>query len=585
MNHVFVINMGVSVVMGAALLLVWRRDKAQSFAKYIGWAQLLNMVPTMFYIALRSNDPSLQVVGAMGVSLGLASIYTVQFIAIRRLSGKVPGGNEVTTLFVLSLTYVGIAVQLNDARLIGFTGFTINCLIGAFAIRWLWRLGPAERLIGVLFIALGCNAMVVVLGGEAAYVQQFSVGSVLRVALGMAFMYAALVRSAQESDRQRERFERLCANSLQGVLVLDQQCIYYANPAIAAIYGYESPQAMVNAGPWATTSEEVRTASQAAIKRVLAGGQRLSESEGKRFRVDGASIYLRFSGWPTVWDGHPAVHIMVTDETQKRVAAKELQALQQTQVEIVQREKLASLGRMVAGLAHELNTPIGNAITVGSTLADRFQRLKAEMDSGQVKKTSMSQFLEAGVEGTAVLEHALRQADDLISYFKLGAIDNTSEPRQTFDLAVHMAVVQASLQPGIRTTGLTLELSVPPGITMRSFPGQLGQVIAQLVENAKVHAFLPQAQGLVEVVAIDQADAVEILVRDNGIGIDKAIQSRIFDPFFTTRMGRGTGLGLHHVHTLVTRKFGGSIVMREGLQQGTEFVLRLPKVSVNPLDA
>jgi PAS domain S-box-containing protein len=585
MYYVFGVNMAVSIVLGVALLLVWQRDKAQSFAKYIGLAQLLNAAPTLFYIAFRSNNPILQVVGEVGVSLALASIYTVQFIAIRRLSGHIPPKSQVATLFCLFLAYVGIAVHLNDARLIAITGFTLHGLTGAFAIRWLWRFGIAERLIGILFIALGFNALTVVMGGEAAYVQQLSVGAVLRVALGLTFMYAALVRSAQESDRQRERFELLSDNSLQGIVVVDQQRIYYANPAAAAIYGYASPTEMVDAGPWATANGEDKTAAQAAIGRVLAGGTRMSEAEGERFRVDGTPIYLRFSGWPTVWDGHPAAQIMVTDETEKRKAARDLQAIRQTQAETVQREKLASLSRMVAGLAHELNTPIGNAITLGSMLASMFKTLHADLESGQVKKSSMNQFISTGIEGISVLEHALRQADDLISHFKQGAIDNTAELCQAFDLAARLADINASLQPGIQTTGLTLEFSVPPGIAMISFPGQLGQVIGQLVENAKIHAFAHLSQGHIEVVASDLGEQIQVIVRDNGVGIDKAIQTRIFEPFFTTRMGRSTGLGLHHVNTVVTRSFGGTIEVRDGPKQGTEFVLCLPKVSINPFAA
>lgn len=257
--------------------------------------------------------------------------------------------------------------------------------------------------------------------------------------------------------------------------------------------------------------------------------------------------------------------------------------LQRTQNELVQGEKLASLGRMVAGVAHELNTPIGNALTIGSTLAAHTRHMHRAMQANQLKRSELADFLHEGAEATQVLERALRQAGHLIASFKQVAADQQSEQRRPFDLATNIDEILAILRPGLRGTAITLESRVPVGIAMDSYPGLLAQVLSNLVTNAKVHAFEGQTQGQVLVTAQEQGEQVSVSVRDNGAGIPEDIRSRIFDPFFTTRMGRGgTGLGLSIVHSIVTQGLGGSIRVDYAVTPGTCFVVTIPKCDPRP---
>ncbi len=261
-----------------------------------------------------------------------------------------------------------------------------------------------------------------------------------------------------------------------------------------------------------------------------------------------------------------------------------MQVLQRTQNELVQGEKLASLGRMVAGVAHELNTPIGNALTIGSTLADLARRMDRAMKEDRLKRAELAEFLHESAQGAMVLERALRQASHLIASFKQVAADQQSEQRRPFDLATTVDEILAILRPGLRGTGILLECDVPTGIAMDSYPGLLAQVLSNLVTNAKVHAFEGRTQGLVLVEAHDLGELVSLSVRDNGNGISEDIRSRIFDPFFTTRMGRGgTGLGLSIVHGIVTQGLGGSIRVDYSVAQGTCFVVTLPKLDPRPV--
>jgi PAS domain S-box-containing protein len=257
--------------------------------------------------------------------------------------------------------------------------------------------------------------------------------------------------------------------------------------------------------------------------------------------------------------------------------------LQRAQNELVQGEKLASLGRMVAGVAHELNTPIGNALTIGSTMADHAKRMHNAMSEDRLKRSELVAYLRDSADGAQVLERALRQASRLIASFKQVAADQQSEQRRTFDLATNVDEILAILRPGLRGTDITLESAVPPGIAMDSYPGLLAQVLSNLVTNAKVHAFEGVVQGAIHVEVQDLGEMVSVAIRDNGNGIPEAIRSRIFDPFFTTRMGRGgTGLGLSIVHGIVTQGLCGGIRVDYSATHGTCFVVTVPKVVPGP---
>ncbi len=257
--------------------------------------------------------------------------------------------------------------------------------------------------------------------------------------------------------------------------------------------------------------------------------------------------------------------------------------LQRTQNELVQGEKLASLGRMVAGVAHELNTPIGNALTIGSTLADHARRMNLAMRENRLKRSELTDYLHETADGALVLERALRQASHLIASFKQVAADQQSEQRRPFDLATTIDEILAILRPGLRGTGIALASSVPPAIAMDSYPGLLAQVLSNLVTNAKVHAFEGCTSGQVRVDVQDLGEQVSLSVCDNGNGIPPEIRGRIFDPFFTTRMGRGgTGLGLSIVHSVVTQGLGGNIRVDYSADRGTCFVMTLPKCDPRP---
>jgi len=269
-------------------------------------------------------------------------------------------------------------------------------------------------------------------------------------------------------------------------------------------------------------------------------------------------------------------------ETARAETAAALAELRSTQAKLVQQEKLASLGQLVAGVAHEINTPLGVAVTVSSYLAEDLQRIAGAFRAKTLRREQMEEFLANGAEGYGILTSNLARAAQLVSSFKQVAADQVGEGRRTIQLTGYLRDVLRSLEPMLRKAGVTAELDGPADLMMTTLPGALAQVVTNLVQNAAVHAFAPQpgpADGprIQITVVCDNPRRVTLTVADNGAGMPDEVKARAFDPFFTTRRDAGgTGLGLHIVHNIVTGPLQGEIVLASTSGQGTRFTLHLP---------
>lgn len=254
-----------------------------------------------------------------------------------------------------------------------------------------------------------------------------------------------------------------------------------------------------------------------------------------------------------------------------------LDQLQQTQGSLVQSEKLAALGALVAGVAHELNTPIGNGLTVASSIFDSTQRINQKMDEGMTR-SALEDYLSDMTEGSQLVVASLDRASELVSSFKQVAVDRTSAQRRKFDLRLMLNETRLTLSPAFKHTPYEVDIDCEPGIWLDSYPGPLGQIVTNLVNNALIHAFDKRDYGRVLISAEETAEKHCLLViEDDGHGIPEENISRIFDPFFTTKLGEGgNGLGMHIVHNLVTGVLGGRIEVKSVVDQGTKFSIEVP---------
>jgi signal transduction histidine kinase len=266
-----------------------------------------------------------------------------------------------------------------------------------------------------------------------------------------------------------------------------------------------------------------------------------------------------------------------------RRAHRELQdmvgTLAKAREDIVRNEKLAGLGAMVAGIAHELNTPIGNSLMAATTFEmqtdDIGQHLASE---GVITRKEFEHYIQNARLSVDILSRNLHRAADIVTNFKQVAVDQTSSQRRSFLLAEVVAGNVLTLQPTIKRTPFVIEQHVPEDLMMESYPGPLGQVITNLINNAIVHAYDGRREGLIAVTAQLSAQGwVTLSVEDHGVGIRREDVPRIFDPFFTTKLGvGGSGLGLNIVHNIVTEVLGGTISVSSELGGGTRFTLMLP---------
>jgi signal transduction histidine kinase len=254
-----------------------------------------------------------------------------------------------------------------------------------------------------------------------------------------------------------------------------------------------------------------------------------------------------------------------------------LERLTAAQTELVRTEKMAALGSLVAGIAHELNTPIGNSLTVASTLQDQSRAFVNDVAKG-LTRSRLDEYVATTQEGAGILMRGLRHAADLVSSFKQVAVDQTSVNRRRFDLRETVLEILLTMGPAIRRTHHTVECTIEMGISLNSFPGPFGQVLTNLVNNALLHAFEGDARGTITIAArLQGSDRVEITVQDNGCGIPVANLPRVFDPFFTTKLGKGgSGLGLNIVYNLVHEALGGSIFVANTVGSGACFTVLIP---------
>ena len=259
--------------------------------------------------------------------------------------------------------------------------------------------------------------------------------------------------------------------------------------------------------------------------------------------------------------------------------AASLHQLRTTQAHLVQSEKNAALGGMVAGVAHELNTPIGNALMAATTIHEEALKLRGRSGEG-VRRSEFDTFLALLSDASEIAERNLNRAADLIGSFKQVAVDQTSDQRRRFDLSEVVREILLTLQPSLRPTPFLLTSSIEPGCQLDSYPGALGQVLTNLINNAVLHGLEGCTVGTIRLSAECSGVNVEIRVSDDGRGIAPELQKRIFEPFYTSKRGSGgTGLGLHICQGIVNRVLGGEMSVQSAVGCGSTFVLLFPRVA------
>jgi PAS domain S-box-containing protein len=302
--------------------------------------------------------------------------------------------------------------------------------------------------------------------------------------------------------------------------------------------------------------------------------------------------------WITYW--HPqrgpngnivGVNVAAEEITERKRSEKEIRSardaaeaalhhLQETQASLIEAEKLAALGRLVAGVAHEMNSPVGTSLTVASALERKSAIFAAEAARGNLRRSSLNDFLDVVQAASSQLVANLNRAAELVQSFKQVAVDPGYLDRRSFDPGDITEQILVNLRRGVRTSGLTLNIDGEPGLTMDSYPGPFGQVLSNLFLNSIMHACLDGKGEIAIRIRACGLDEIEVLFADDGCGMSPDVLRQAFDPFFTTRRNEGsTGLGLHIVHNIVTGRLGGHLSLDSEPGKGTRIRLVLPRVA------
>ncbi len=329
MNFVLLINAAVSLIMGCALVLVWRRDPTQVFTRFIGWANLVQLlVPVTYWLKVQAG-PLGDTVGNFVLAVIAAAYSTLLLVGVAQLALR-PLSSQSVWVILLGLAAVNAAaVGIGGPRVGQASMGTINTLLGGVCTYWLWSVCTvrysSEKLVGPLLVLLGLIQFIYVAYQDLGTDLLATMGTLLRMMLGLVLLYSALDRGALATRTLQQRFERLAERSRQGIMIsLGDASIVYANPACLAIYGVPTlAQLQV-----ATVARTIPKADRAAVGKLLAkiqsGQQSDASYEGLRQRADGSDMWLRFHYFATEWDGGPAVQVLISDETEHHAANQAL---------------------------------------------------------------------------------------------------------------------------------------------------------------------------------------------------------------------------------------------------------------------
>ncbi len=312
-------------------------------------------------------------------------------------------------------------------------------------------------------------------------------------------------------------------------------------------------------------------AADGAVKWVCEQGVGVADESGGTVALEGfiSDITDRVEAERTIRE--------LNGDLERRVAER-TRDLEEAQEQLIASEKMAALGGLVAGLAHEINTPLGVGLTAASHLGERVRDMRRLLDRGGLKRADLDALLADGEDAAGMIVANLSRAADLVQSFKRVSVDQCSEERRAFDLGAYLSEIVASLRPQYRRRPLRIVVDCPPGVVVDSLPGAVAQIVTNLVQNSLLHAYAPGDEGTIRIAAGASGDDVELTYADDGRGMDDAVRRRVFDPFFTTRRGEGgSGLGMHIVYNLVTGALGGSISCASRPGEGATFRMTFPR--------
>ncbi len=400
------------------------------------------------------------------------------------------------------------------------------------------------------------------------------------------------IRRREAALKASERRLQTIVGSVPLAMVIcrrSDHVMLYVNEPASELLGL-AHDAIANACPLPKFFADAEQQSRFLVD--LTNSENVGDQEAEIRHPDGTPVWALISVSPIVFDERHAVFIVLKDITERKRAEQEIKAANAcaeaalknqriAQDSLIQSEKLASLGTLVASVAHEINTPIGVGLTAVTALAKSTRSIQDKFAVGEMKRSDLEEFLVDAREASGLLVHNINRAAELVTSLNKVAIDSASTDRRRFNLRDHLNDVVRSLQPWLKTAALKVQVDCPEEIEVDTFPGALLQILANLTSNSLLHAYEPGESGQLTIgVYQTDDDTLMLCYADDGKGMPEAVRKKVFEPFFTTRRNTGgTGLGMHIVFNLVTQTLGGQITLTSAPGAGTSYIIRLPRLA------
>ncbi len=423
--------------------------------------------------------------------------------------------------------------------------------------------------------------------------------------------YPELQSKIDELNEEKNKYERIFSEAMSGIFLAEiDGGIMVANPAMIEMCGYSSDEFItisnINSQLFYTTSEaekfktkvnekgsvvgfetRFRKRNDAVIDVSVNASMRNSHSQLVEFFVQDITERKKadedlhqltldlFMANKELTEHKEHLEELVYERTAK--LQESLDELKKTQNQLVESEKMASLGALVAGIAHEINTPVGIGVTAASHLEQKTKHFIEIYKSGKLSRNEMESFCNIALNSSQIILSNMTRAAELIKSFKQVAVDRSSQEQRSFNIDQYVKGILSSLHPQLKKTKHKIIVNCDETLQIYSYPGALSQILTNLLMNSLKHGFENIAEGIITIDIVKQNDMIRLTYHDSGKGITEENLSKIFDPFFTTRRGSGgSGLGMHIVYNLVTQTLAGSITCSSEPDKGTTFDLEFP---------
>ena len=413
----------------------------------------------------------------------------------------------------------------------------------------------------------------------------------------------SLETEAAERKKSEEQVRLLLTSTAEGIYGIDMEgnCTF-ANPSCLNMIGCERMEDVLGKNMhqlvhYAYPDGQLMPVEDCKIYKAFRRGRKIHVDNEVFYKADGSSLPVEYFSYPQFQNGQVIGAVVaffdITERLQMAEHVRELnrqvrqsleeevekrtEQLQSAMAQLMEREKLASLGSLVAGISHEINTPLGISVSIGSYLEKINHESRLKLSEGTMSRHGLLNFMESLEESITILNNNLSRASELIRSFKQISVNQSSEVQVKFHLGDYIKVVLTTLKPAYKNKNYTFEVECPETLLIYSYPGAMSQIITNLIMNSLIHGFKDRASGVIRIRAEEKDDSVTITYSDNGVGIPQENLPRIYDPFFTTnRAHGGSGLGMNIVYNLITNKLNGSIQCISTPDQGTTFIIQLP---------